>query len=202
MAINSVLVPYQSSASSKNKDLAAEKILQAFSISKEEEKGNLTCFQKKWSQSYKLVFGTMEKRGRLGILSMLYPTNSVFPFVSSSELWAEFTMANWNVFADGETGTERLETVVETAPLAPKTDHRKGNGPWKRFKPSTLQVCQTTKAAHFSSIAVMGHRVPCVFVHRLLHAWTGRHWNTQDFEISREAPGVHQSPWSNPVFFF
>lgn len=38
-------------------------------------------------------------------------------------------MANRNVFADGETGTERLEAVVETAPLAPKTDHKKGNGP-------------------------------------------------------------------------
>lgn len=141
MAIDRALVPYQSSASSKNKDLAAEKILQAFSIYMGEEKGNLTCFQKKWSQSYKLVFGTMEKRGRLGILSLLCPTNSVFPFVFNSELWAEFIMANRNVFADGETGTERLETVVETAPLAPKTDHRKGNGPWKRFRLSTFQVC-------------------------------------------------------------
>lgn len=120
MAFDRVLVPYQSSASSKNKDLAAEKILQAFSISKGEEKGNLTCFQKKWSQSYKLVFGTMGKRGRLGILSLLCPTNSVFPFVSNSELWAEFIMANRNVFSDGETGTERLEIVVETAPLAPE----------------------------------------------------------------------------------
>lgn len=38
-------------------------------------------------------------------------------------------MANRNVFADGETGTERLEIVTEIAALAPKTHHRKGNGP-------------------------------------------------------------------------
>lgn len=143
----------------------------------------------------------MEKRGRLGILSLLCPTNSVFPFVSNLGLWAELLMANRYVFADGKTGTERLETVAETAPLAPKTDHRKGNGPWKRFTLSTFQVCQTTKAAHFSSIAVMDHRVPCVFVHRLLHAWTGRHLNTQDFKISREAPGLHLSSWKDLFFF-
>lgn len=132
---------------------------------------------------------------------MLCPTHSVFPFVSSSELWAEFIMANRNVFADGETGTERLEIVTEIAALAPKTHHRKGNGPSKRFRLSTFQVCQTIKAAHFSSIAVMDHRIPCAFVHRLLHAWTGRHWSTQDFEISREAPGLHLSPWRDQLFF-
>lgn len=38
MAIDRVLVPYQSSASSRNKGLAAEKILQAFSIYKGKKK--------------------------------------------------------------------------------------------------------------------------------------------------------------------
>lgn len=59
----------------------------------------------------------MENRCKLDILSLLCPKISVFPFVSASGLWAELIMANRDVFADGETGTERLETVAETAPF-------------------------------------------------------------------------------------
>lgn len=127
----------------------------------------------------------MENRCKVDILSLFCTKISVFPFVSDLGLWAELIRGNRGVFADGETGTERWETVVETAPLASKTAHRKGSEPWKRFRLSAFQVCQTTKAPNFCSITGLDHRVPCLFVHRFLHAWTGRHCNSWDFEIVR-----------------
>lgn len=78
----------------------------------------------------------MENRCKLDILSLLCPKISVFPFVSDSGLWAELIMANRYVFADGETGTEKVETVVETAHSG--TQKRPEEGQWSMEEIQTI----------------------------------------------------------------